>query len=107
VNNIEVFDGSVDFDDRPKQTKHTIHGLRIGIPFLSNIPSKVEITTQPVFEAKVNGSPFALHGETKPFSETRETTLDLVFDDVDLPHYLAYVPSETPAKLTSGASTRS
>ncbi|MFI5180749.1 MAG: DUF748 domain-containing protein [Thermoanaerobaculia bacterium] len=102
LNNIEVEGGSVDFDDRPKQTKHAVRGLRIGIPFLSNIPSKVEITTQPVFEAKVNGAPLSLHGETKPFSETRETTLDLVFDDVDLPFYLAYVPAETPSKLTSG-----
>ncbi len=102
LNNIEVFDGSVDFDDRPKQTKHTVRDLRIGIPFLSNIPSKVEITTQPAFEATVNGSPFSLHGKTKPFSETRETTLDVVFDDVDLPFYLSYLPSETPSKLTSG-----
>ena len=47
----------MDFDDRPKRTKHTVRDLTIGIPFLSNIPSKVEITTQPVFEAKVNGSP--------------------------------------------------
>ncbi len=102
LNNIDVEGGSVDFDDRLKQTKHAIRDVRIGIPFLSNIPSKVEITTQPVFEAKVNGSPLSLHGRTKPFSETRETTLDLVFDDVDLPYYLSYLPSETPSKLTSG-----
>ncbi len=102
LNNIRVEGGSVDFDDRPKKTKHTVRGVRIGIPFLSNIPSKVEITTQPVLEAKVNGAPFVLNGTTKPFSETRETTLDLNFDDVDLPFYLAYVPRDVPSKLTSG-----
>ncbi len=101
LNNIEVEGGSVDFDDRPKGTKHTVRDLKIGIPFLSNIPSKVEITTRPVFEAKVNGSPFALRGRTEPFSETRETTLDLALDDVDLPFYLAYVPADIPSKLTS------
>ena len=101
VNNIRVEGGSVDFDDRPKGKVHTVRDVRIGIPFLSNIPSQVEITTQPVFEAKVNGAPFALHGSTKPFSETRETTLDLQLADVDLPYYLAYLPSPIAPTVTS------
>ncbi len=99
LNNIRLEGGRIDFDDRPKKTKHEVRDLVIGIPFLSNIPSKVEITTQPVFEAKVNGSPFAFHAKTKPFSRTHETTLDLDLSDVDLPHYLAYVPSDVPSKL--------
>ncbi|MGH9442427.1 MAG: DUF748 domain-containing protein [Thermoanaerobaculia bacterium] len=101
VNNIRVEGGSVDFDDRPMRTKHTLRDVTIGIPFLSSIPSEVEITTEPVFEAKVNGSPFALHGKAKPLSATRETTLELDVADVDLPYYLAYLPN-LPSKLTSG-----
>jgi hypothetical protein len=102
VNNIRVEGGSVDFDDRPVRTKHAVRDIRIGIPFLSNIPSQVDIRTQPVFEAKINGAPFALHGSTKPFSQTRETSVDLNVADLDLPHYLAYVPARTLPKLTSG-----
>ncbi len=102
LNNIGVEGGSVDFDDRPKGTKHTVRDVRIGIPFLSNIPSKVEITTLPVFEAKVNGAPFALRGKTKPFSQTHETSVDLNIADLDVPYYLAYVPTPMRAKLTSG-----
>lgn len=101
VNNIRVEGGRVDFDDRPKGKLHAVRDVAIGIPFLSNIPSKVEITTQPVFEAKVNGAPFALRGETKPFSETRETTVDLDLADVDLPYYLAYLPAGLAPKVTS------
>jgi Domain of Unknown Function (DUF748) len=101
VNNIRVEDGSVDFDDQPKRAKHRVRGLRIGIPFLSNIASKVEISTLPALEANVNGSTFELHGKTKPFSKTRETTLDLVFHDLDLPYYLAYAPA-MPSTITSG-----
>jgi outer membrane protein OmpA-like peptidoglycan-associated protein len=102
VNNIRVEGGSVDFDDRPERTKHTVRDLKIGIPFLSNIPSKVEITTQPVFEAKVNGTPFSLHGTSKPFSETRETTVEIDLSGMDLSHYFAYAPPSTPWKLASG-----
>ena len=101
LNNIRLEGGRIDFDDLPKKTRHTVRDLVVGIPFLSNIPSRVEITTLPVFEANVNGSPFALRGKTKPFSETRETTLDLDLKDVDLPYYLAYAPSDVPSKLLS------
>ena len=101
LNNIRLEGGRIDFDDRPKKTKHEVRDVTIGIPFLSNIPSKVEITTQPVFEAKVNGAPFALYGKTKPFSASRETTLDLNLSDVDIPFYLAYVPGDVPSKVTS------
>src|SRR5512135_693124 len=102
VNNIRVEGGSVDFDDRAEKTKHTVRDLRIGIPFLSNIPSKVEITTQPVFEARVNNTPFSLRGTTKPFSETRETVVEIDLSDMDLPHYFAYAPPSIPWKLASG-----
>ena len=101
LNNIRVEDGSVDFDDRPKRTKHAVRGLRIGIPFLSNIASKVEISTLPAFQANVNGAPLEFHGKSKPFSETRETTLEIGFGDVDLPYYLAYAPS-LPFTITAG-----
>ena len=102
LNNIRVEGGSVDFDDRLKGVRHTVRNVRIGIPFLSNIPSQVEITTQPVFQAIVNGAPFALHGRTKPFSPTRETTVELDLSDVDLPYYLAYAPRAMALKVTSG-----
>jgi len=102
INNIRVEGGSLDFDDRPEKTKHSVRDIRIGIPFLSNIPSQVEITTHPIFEATVNGAAFALHGETKPFSQTHETRVELDVADVDLPYYLAYVPAATPPRLTSG-----
>jgi uncharacterized protein DUF748 len=102
LNNIRIEGGSLDFDDRPDRTKHAIRDIAIGIPFLSNIPSKVEITTTPVFHARVNGAPFDLRGSAKPFSQTHETTVDLNIADLDLPYYLAYVPKAMPAKLTSG-----
>jgi len=72
LNNIQVVDGKIDFDDRPEQTKHTISAIKIGVPFISSIPSQVEIKVQPAFYALVNGSPFQIDGETKPFKDSRE-----------------------------------
>jgi uncharacterized protein involved in outer membrane biogenesis len=57
LKNIEIIDGKIDFDDRPEQTKHTISNIKIGVPFISSIPSQVDIKVQPGFSALINGSP--------------------------------------------------
>ncbi|MFN7986707.1 MAG: DUF748 domain-containing protein [Thermoanaerobaculia bacterium] len=102
VANIRVERGSILFDDRPAGTKHVVSGLRVGIPFLSNLPVDQEVFTEPYLGAKVNGSAFELKGRTRPFSGTREASLDVDFEDVDLPFYFAYVPVRGTARLSSG-----
>jgi len=63
LKNIEIIDGKIDFDDRPEQTKHTISNIKIGVPFISSIPSQVDIKVQPAFSALINGSPLVVGGE--------------------------------------------
>ena len=94
VNNIEVVDGGADFSDEPAQKKHTVRAVNIGVPFLSNIPSQIETFVQPGLSAVVNGTRYAVQGNTKPFADSLETTLDVNVADLDLPYYLAYVPAE-------------
>ena len=91
-NNIQVVDGSLDFDDTPKKTRHEIRGIRLAVPFFSNLPYYVDRYVQPSFSAVVNGEPVALKGKTKPFAESLETTFDVNISDLDIPHYLEYVP---------------
>ena len=50
----------------------------------------------------MNGTPFALKGETKPFKDTRETTLNLVSDDFDLTRYADYSPVSLGFRLQRG-----
>ena len=94
LNNISIEDGSIDFLDGPKQTKHTVRDLKIGIPFLSNIPSYVERFVQPHFSAKINDALYTIEGKTKPFADSRETSIDVDIKDLNIPYYLAYVPDE-------------
>lgn len=54
LNNIQLINGSIDFWDGPKQTKHSVNELNIGVPFISNIPSQIDIFVQPAFSAKIN-----------------------------------------------------
>ena len=85
LNNIQVLDGKIDFDDRPEQTKHTISAIKIGVPFVSSIPSHVEINVQPAFYALVNDAPVQIDGETKPFKDSRESTIHLDIDNLQIP----------------------
>ena len=39
LNNIQIIDGKIDFDDRPEQTKHSITAIRLGVPFVSSLQS--------------------------------------------------------------------
>ena len=105
VNNIRLEGGSIDFDDRPKQMQHTVRDLNIGIPFLSNLPLDIDVYTQPVLALKVNGTPIELTGKSKPFSNSRETSLDIDMNNIELPKYVEYVPADLRFKLNSGSLT--
>ncbi|MGB7951567.1 MAG: DUF748 domain-containing protein, partial [Candidatus Binatia bacterium] len=102
VNNIQVLDGRIDFDDRPEQTKHAVTDIKIGVPFISSIPSHVDIKVQPELHALVNGAPFELDGETHPFRDSLESTIHLDLDRVQIPKYVEYSPVELNFKVPSG-----
>ena len=101
INNIQVVDGSIDFDDGPKKTHHAVRRIHLAVPFLSNLRYYVDRYVQPSFAAVVNGKPVALKGRTKPFSESLETTFDVNITDLDIPHYLEYVPLQREYEIPS------
>lgn len=102
LNNIEIHDGTIDFDDRPRQRKHEVRDLNIGIPFLSSLPYQTTLKVVPHVAARVNGSPFSLSGTTTPFATEREASLDINIDALSLTQYLAYLPVKLRAKIPSG-----
>ncbi len=102
LNNIRIVGGSIDFDDRPRHTRHTVRDLSIAIPFLSNLPQAVDIFVQPSFAATINGTETSLSGRTKPYSPTRETVVDFAIRDFEIPHYLEYLPVKRRFRVPSG-----
>jgi uncharacterized protein involved in outer membrane biogenesis len=102
VNNIEIVDGQIDFDDRPEHRKHQITQIKLGIPFLSSLPSATEIRVEPSFAAQVNGRPVVITGETRPFKDSHETVLHFDLSELALPAYMEYVPVPLPIKVVSG-----
>jgi uncharacterized protein involved in outer membrane biogenesis len=105
VSNIEVTNSVVNFDDRPTGKKHTLTELRVGIPFISSLPTHTDITVQPAFAARLNGTPIDVKGETRPFHETLESSIDLKLDGLDIPTYLTYSPVPLNFVVPSGTLT--
>jgi len=107
VYNILLTDGSIEFEDRPEHAEHVVSDLQIGIPFISSLPSEVDITVQPHLTAKVSGTPIELLGETKPLKDTRETKLRIDIDELPLAKYFEYVPVPLRFRIPAGSlSTR-
>ncbi len=102
INNIRLLDGSVDFVDEPEASRHEVRDLNLSVPFISNISYYTNHYVQPHFSAKINGTPYAMEGKTKPFSDTRETYFDIVFTGLGLPRYLTYAPFKPAFKMPSG-----
>jgi uncharacterized protein involved in outer membrane biogenesis len=92
LNNIEIIGSTLNFDDRVAGTRHSATDIRIGIPFLSNLPGDEEITVQPAFAANIDGTPMELTGETRMFHENRESSIAIKLDGLDLAKYLGYSP---------------
>lgn len=100
--NIELHGGKIDFEDRPLKQRHQVSGLRIAVPFISNLPSYTDVYVQPLFEAKIDGRHVSLAGKTRPFGDKIEATLELDTDDLDLTKYQEYLPQHLPFRLSSG-----
>ena len=99
LNNIHLVDGRIVFDDQPVKRQHVIEKLNLGIPFVSNLPAKVDIFETPKIEAVVNGAALALEGKVKPFAGRREATLEIKLAPLDLTPYLAYAPGKLPVMI--------
>ncbi|MBE9528354.1 MAG: DUF748 domain-containing protein [Proteobacteria bacterium] len=101
INNIQVFNGSLDFEDIPKHRTHVVSDLTVMIPFISNLPKYIDTFVLPAFSATVNGTPFDLRGNSKPFADSHETSLDVKLSQLDLAYYATYSPVPLGFSLSS------
>jgi len=102
LNNIQIINGSIDFDDRPMKTRHTVRDMSLSIPFVSNIEHYIDSYVEPRFAATINGDTYSLEGKTKIFKESRETIFNIIIEDLDIPFYLAYIPHNLNISVPSG-----
>ncbi|MCB1984276.1 MAG: DUF748 domain-containing protein [Burkholderiales bacterium] len=102
VSNIMLRNGHLAWVDHYKQNHQEISEINFAIPFVANLDKVKANWIEPHFNAKVNGAPFSLEGKLRPFTDEREATLMLSFDDIDLTNIDEYVPFPPGISLMSG-----
>ncbi len=96
--NLSLQGGSLDFVDRSVNKTHELRELNLNIPFLSNLESRREVTTEPKLAFKFNGSNFDSAAQTTPFAQTQKTDATIRLTGFDLKPYLGYIPASVPVK---------
>ncbi len=102
VHNIVVSGGAFDFTDQSIGRTQQLRDLTLQVPFLSNLPSQRDITTEPKLAFVLNGSRFDSTALTTPFADNRKTDARLNFKGLDLAPYLGYLPRGLPVQLQAG-----
>jgi hypothetical protein len=102
VSNIRLENGQITFDDRMLNEKHVIDQWKLGVPFIATLPSKTDIFVQPLLRMRIDGSPLAIDGKTKPFAASRESEVSLRFEGLDVPRLLSYSPAKLPVTVQAG-----
>ena len=71
------------------------------MPFVSTLPVYLDSFVEPGLRVAIDGTPFAIHGRTKPFQDSLETVLELRLQALDLTRYLPFVPMRLPFAVES------
>jgi Domain of Unknown Function (DUF748) len=111
--NLNVTGGSLTFTDQAVKTGgradgtssasvHELKELTLGVPFLSNLPSERQITTEPRLAFTLDGSRFDTAAVGTPFAQTRKTDATLKIAAFDLQPWLVYLPDSLPVRVRRG-----
>ena len=103
VFNIEVSDGVLRYEDRVLAQSHRIDQLRLNVPFVSSLPAHVDVTVQPLLQARIDGSPLRLEGQTLPFQDGLRSEVAVRWQDVDLAHWLGAAKALLPPAMQPDA----
>lgn len=101
--NVQLRDAELRFDDRPAQRVHRLDAVTLTLPFVSNLPSQIDVTVEPRLAFRLNGTAFDSGAQATPFAQGHRGELHFAFADLDLVPYLGYLPAGLPVRLQRGA----
>ena len=100
--NLQLRDAHIRFDDRPVGRVHQVEALQLSLPFVSNLPSQVDIRVEPRLAFQLGDTHVDTGAQATPFAKSRRAQLTLTMGALDLAPYLPYLPTSLPLKLKGG-----
>lgn len=109
LNNIDISNSLILFNDSVADKFHIIKELQLAIPTLSNFDFQSKNYIHPHFSAIINDSPIQLSGEAVqlPNNQGFQTNLSCNIQSLDLVQYFSYLPSSFPYTLSKGKADTS
>jgi len=115
LTNISAKNSRVLFDDQPAGKNHVIEDISLTFPFFFHNKSseglpqaalaKTGTLIQPQFSAVINGSPIEFSGDTSLTEKGLEAKLRLQLNNIDLPDYLNYLPTQPGFNIDTGTAS--
>jgi outer membrane protein OmpA-like peptidoglycan-associated protein len=102
IHNIQIEEGALTLEDRPRGLTHEVTRLKLGIPFISTLSTHEEVFVEPVLSARIDGTDMQLKGKGLPFAAQPQASVHVDLEGVDLPRYLDYLPVPLPVDLSQG-----
>ncbi len=102
LRNLELSGGEVHFDDKVLEQARHITDLRLVIPVIANLGDASASKVEPSLSALLDGSPLEVRGTSLPFSDSRETSLELRLQDLELASYPRLSPVPLRLSLPKG-----
>jgi Domain of Unknown Function (DUF748) len=102
VYNVDLQGGQIRFDDRPVGRVHELRDLTLGLPFLSNLEDAVDVHVEPRLAFQLGDTRFDTGAQAKLFALERSGKLTLKTGEIDLAHWLAYLPASLPVRPGAG-----
>lgn len=99
VFNIEITDGVLRYEDRVLSQSHRIDQFRLDVPFISSLPADLDVTVQPLLQARIDGSPLKVTGKALPFREGHRSEVAVQWQNVDLAHWLGAAKALMPEAM--------
>lgn len=103
VFNIEVSEGVLRYEDRVLAQSHRIDQFRLNVPFVSSLPADVDVTVQPLLQARIDGSALKVEGKTLPFREGHRSEVAVQWQAIDLAHWLGAAKALLPEAMRPDA----
>jgi uncharacterized protein involved in outer membrane biogenesis len=100
LHNLKLERGELLYEDEARGARHELRELQLALPFISSLPADVQTQVQPHLAFVLDGSRFDSGASATPFSQHRDSTLDLRLDALELSSFSPYLPK--PLKLRQG-----
>ncbi|OGR20796.1 MAG: hypothetical protein A3J85_02480 [Desulfobacula sp. RIFOXYA12_FULL_46_16] len=101
LKNVQIIGGEIDFEDKKANVTHQIKDFSFLLPLLSSRQKDVTHPANSDIQFVFNGAKGGIRLDSTPFADDLTTKAVLKISDVNVTHYLAYLPLPENLRLTS------